>query len=413
MPVALAAPPASFAPEQFEREGYPHEAWRRLRAEAPVASYEGAGQEPCWLVTRYDDIVAIERDAHTFINGRGVTVMNSALRPGDAALSAIPMLLTMDPPKHGKYRGVVRERFRPQAFEGLSEEIAQRCRLIADDVVREHVGKSIADGTAFDFVTTIAARLPLEIVLAMLGVPSEDRDQIFLWSNRVIGHLDPEYAGSGGVGQARADIFGYFAKFVAARRAQPRDDLVSLLVEARIDGEPLPELDILGFCFILALAGNETTRNATSGGLLALIEHPSEMSRLRSDPTLIPMAVEEILRWVSPIIYMARTASKDVDLHGSQIREGEKVALIYASANRDEAQFDQPDRFDVARSPNDHLAFGFGRHRCLGNDLARIELCAILQELLRRFGEVELAGPVLRLRSNFVGGIKHMPVRLA
>jgi len=198
---------------------------------------------------------------------------------------------------------------------------------------------------------------------------------------------------------------------VAERRRQPREDLVSVLVQGRIDGEPLADFDILSYCFLLAVAGNETTRNATSGGLLALVENPREQDRLRADPGLQPSAVEEVLRWTSPVIHFCRTAAADTEVGGQTIRKGDLLVLFYPSANRDEAVFPEPFRFDVGRSPNEHLAFGIGEHFCLGANLARIELTAIFAEVMRRMEGIELAGPVERVRSAFVGGIKRMPIR--
>jgi cytochrome P450 len=311
---------------------------------------------------------------------------------------------------------VLRERFKPSVMRALEEHIVARCREIADEVAAARIRTAEGDGT-IDFVESIAMRLPLDVILELLGVPGEDRDQMYLWSNAVIGSEDPEYGSVDlpreAIVAAQQAMFGYFARFIAERRAAPRKDLVSLLVEARIDGTPLNDREILGFCFLLAIAGNETTRNATSGAMLALIEHPEARAMLTADPALMPTAVEELLRWVTPIVYMARTATHDIEIGGQTVRKGEKVVLFYPSANRDEDMFDAPFTLDLARRPNRHLTFGFGRHSCLGNDLAKIELRAVLTELLVRFPGMELAGPVSRLRSNFVGGIKHMPVILA
>lgn len=239
---------------------------------------------------------------------------------------------------------------------------------------------------------------------------------MYLWSNAVIGSEDPEYGNvdmpRDAIIGAQQAMFGYFAKFIAQRRANPGSDLVSLLVEARVGGEPLTDREIIGFCFLLAIAGNETTRNATSGAMLALIEHPAARLRLTNELSLMPTAVEELLRWVTPIVYMARTANNDIEIAGQTVLQGEKVVMFYPSANRDDAIFANPFKLDIERRPNRHLTFGFGRHSCLGNDLARIELRAVLAKLLTRFPDLELAGPVSRLRSNFVGGIKHMPVNL-
>jgi cytochrome P450 len=410
------AEPDCFDPDYFAANGYPHGIWSIMRKDQPVAWVDDGVREAFWAITRYDDIVTIGKDSESFINAPGVTIMRrDVLAQGDMPRS-VPLMLTMDPPEHLKNRMVLRERFKPSIMRALEAHIVERCRDIADSVAAARV--SNASGTdEIDFVDAIAMRLPLDVILELLGVPTDDRDQMYVWSNAVIGSEDPDYGDMSkpreAIAAAQRAMFGYFATFIAQRRVAPRDDLVSLLVAARIDGEPLNDSEILGFCFLLALAGNETTRNATSGAMLALIEHPEAMRSLIDGTAPMPEAVEELLRWVAPIVYMARTATRDVDIGGQTICAGEKVALLYPSANRDEEAFADPFRLDIGRKPNRHLTFGFGRHSCLGNDLARIELRAILTEILKRFPGIHLAGPVTRLRSNFVGGIKAMPVRLA
>jgi cholest-4-en-3-one 26-monooxygenase len=406
---------ACFDPDRFASHGYPHDIWSKMRRDTPVAWHDDGIREPFWAITRYEHITAIGKDSDSFINAPGVTILRKdQMVAADAP--RVPLLLTMDPPEHHKSRMVLRERFKPSVMRALEEHIVARCREIADEVAAARVRTAEGDGR-IDFVEAIAMRLPLDVILELLGVPGEDRDQMYLWSNAVIGSEDPEYGNVDlpreAIVAAQQAMFGYFARFIAARRAAPREDLVSLLVEARIDGTPLNDREILGFCFLLAIAGNETTRNATSGAMLALIEHPEARAALAADSALMPTAVEELLRWVTPIVYMARTATRDVEVGGQTVRQGEKVVLFYPSANRDESMFDAPFTLDLARRPNRHLTFGFGRHSCLGNDLARIELRAVLNELLTRFPGMALAGPVDRLRSNFVGGIKHMPVVLA
>lgn len=409
------ADPACFDPDRFATHGYPHDVWTRMRAETPVAWHDDGIREPFWAITRYADITAVGKDSDNFLNAPGVTI----LRKDNAAASnaaRVPLMLTMDPPEHHQNRMVLRERFKPSVMRALEEHIVVRCREIADDVAAARIN-AVDPAAPIDFVEAIAMRLPLDVILELLGVPTADRDQMYLWSNAVIGSEDPEYGDMDlpreAIVAAQQAMFGYFAKFIAQRRAAPREDLVSLLVAARIGGEPLSDREILGFCFLLAIAGNETTRNATSGAMLALFEHPEQRAALTADPALMPTAVEELLRWVTPIIYMARTAANDVEVGGQAIAAGEKVVLFYPSANRDAAVFEDPFLLDLSRKPNRHLTFGFGRHSCLGNDLARIELRAVLSELLQRFPAMQLTGPVSRLRSNFVGGIKHMPVVLA
>jgi len=409
------ADPNCFDPDTFAANGYPHAIWTEMRRTQPVAWVDDGVREPFWAVTRYEDICTIGKDSDRFINAPGVTIMRRDVLAQGEIQRAVPLMLTMDPPEHHKNRMVLRDRFKPSIMRALGIHIAERCRIIADSVAARRVERA-GGAETIDFVEAIAMRLPLDVILELLGVPTDDRDQMYLWSNAVIGSEDPDYGDvmlpREAIADAQQAMFRYFSTFVAQRRAAPREDLVSLLVTARIDGEPLKDIEILGFCFLLAIAGNETTRNATSGAMLTLIEHPDVMRALIADRMLIPSAVEELLRWVAPIVYMARTATQDVTIAGQMIGAGEKVALFYPSANRDEAMFEHPTRLDIGRRPNRHLTFGFGRHSCLGNDLARIELRAVLNEILSRFPGIALAGPVARLRSNFVGGIKTMPVRL-
>jgi cytochrome P450 len=284
--------------------------------------------------------------------------------------------------------------------------------------VREITNQIIDDVAArgaCDFVTDVAALLPLAVICQMMGIPREDWQLMFTLTNSGLGSEDPEYQTVPGSGpetarQSRIEMFKYFATQVARRRQSGGEDLVSILVGAEVDGESLTQEEILFFCQLLILAGNETTRNAISGGLLALCEHPEERARLQNDPSLLPTAVEEILRWSSPVAHMMRYVTRDVEIRGKQIREGERVLLWYPSANRDEEVFPNADRFDVGRTPNEHIAFGIGEHFCLGASFARLELRVMFETLLERLPDIQLAGKPERLRSGFIGGIKHMPV---
>ncbi|MGH7859323.1 MAG: cytochrome P450, partial [Candidatus Binatia bacterium] len=367
-----------------------------------------------WAITRYHDLATVSRQSRLFLNAPRLSVFPRSF-PRRPPEETVRSLLNMDPPEHGKYRGIVNRSFTPHGLRPLQAHVEELSAGIVDEVARALVGEAAAAGEC-DFVTAIAARLPLAVIMELLGVPRDDWELLFQWSNEAIGPGDPEYragrAPSETAERAMRAFFDYFSGYVAERRRDPREDLVSVLVRSRIDDRPLEDFHILSYCFLLAVAGNETTRNATTGGMLALIEHPAEMARLRSDPSLLEPAVEEILRWTSPVIHFCRTAAADAELRGRKIREGDLLVLFYPSANRDEEVFPDPFRFDVGRSPNEHLAFGIGEHFCLGANLARMELRAVLAECLRRLDAIELAGPVERLRSCFVGGIKRMPVRL-
>jgi cholest-4-en-3-one 26-monooxygenase len=379
----------------------PHDVFARLRRESPVHwSAEPAGPG-FWAVTKYDDVVAISKDPKTYSSARGGTNLND-LAPED--LSIVQMLMVnMDPPRHNKFRNLVSKGFTPRMIAQLEPLVRKAATDVVDRVAK--LGEC-------DFVRTVAGELPLIIIADLLGIPQEDRGKVFDWSNRLIGFDDPEFQTSLADGKvAAAELWMYANQLAARRRESPQSDLTSVLVHASVDGEQLSELEFDTFFLMLAVAGNETTRNAISGGTLALMQHPEQRQRLLADPTLIPSAVEEMLRWVTPVIHFRRTATRDVELRGKTIHEGDKVAVFYSSANRDEGVYTDPDRFDVGRTPNEHLAFGVGQHFCLGASLARLELRIIFEELLRRLPDLAQAGPVRRLRSNFINGIKEMPVR--
>jgi len=322
--------------------------------------------------------------------------------PPDSLAETQLFMINTDPPRHTKLRALVNKGFTPRMVAQLEPHIRDITNTVIDAVVEKG---------SCDFVTEVAAELPLQVIAEMMGVPPEDRRALFRWSNRMIGQDDPEYATSEDEAKrASLEVYMYANQLAAERRKNPRDDLMSVLLNAEVDGERLSEMEFDVFFVLLMIAGNETTRNLISGGMLALIEHPDQRARLLKDPSLMSTAVDEMLRWVSPVMAFRRTATRDVELRGQKIRENDKVLMFYPSANRDEEVFPEADRFDIGRTPNDHLAFGIGEHFCLGSNLARLEIRVMFEELLRRLPDIELAGPVARLRSNFINGIKHMPV---
>ncbi|MGH2586929.1 MAG: cytochrome P450 [Dehalococcoidia bacterium] len=397
-------------PEVFRRNEA-HEMFRLLRAQERLHWNEGTSWFPgFWSIVRYDDVLSISRDPATFISSKGISMMTDPENP--ATTSGLnKMLITMDPPRHVRLRRLVNKGFTPRAVAVMEPHIREMTTQILND---------IAGTSRCDFVTDAAALLPLAVICGMMGVAKEDWRLMFDLTNRVLGADDPEYQTAGGdEGDARRataeggqrEMFGYFMRLLAERRQERRDDLISVLVGADLDGDALTEEEILYFCFLLIVAGNETTRNAISGGLLALFEHPEERARLAADPALMPATVEEILRWSSPVMHMTRVATRDVEVRNTPVRAGERVCLWYPSANRDEDVFNDPYRFDVAREPNEHLAFGIGEHFCLGAGFARLEIKVMFEELLRRFPDIEPDGEPERLRSTFIGGIKHLPVR--
>jgi cholest-4-en-3-one 26-monooxygenase len=390
----------------YQRHGYPHAAWTSLRSRAPIAWFEpkALNARPFWAITKYRDLETIARDSKRFQIGPRIAVFED-----DALRVEPPMrhLLNMDPPDHGKYRGLMASRFTPKTLEPKRPAIG----AIVDDVLDEIAGRS-----EIDFVESLAAIVPLAVINEMLGIPRADWKRMFELSNTVLGASDPEYQQGATTlettDRARDEFFDYFRRLAADRRREPREDFATILANSVVDGEPIREWELLSYFVLLIVAGNETTRNATSGGLLALMEHPAELEKLRRSPELLPSAVEEIVRWVSPVIQFCRTPTEDVEISGVRIRAGEACCLFYPSANRDEDVFEDPFSFRIDRSPNEHVGFGIGVHFCLGANLARLELQEIFRRLVPRLEEVELAGPVERMRSSFVGGIKRMRLKL-
>ncbi len=391
-------------PVYYGRYGYPHAAWAWLRRHAPVAWFEPPGMRPFWAITRYEDCGAILRDHRRFVIAPRIAVFPEEQAPKDAP--PFRHLLNMDPPDHGHYRNLLSQQFTPKALE--------RKRAAVGAIVDETLAR-VAGETEVDFVDAISAIVPLAVIAEMLGIPREDWQHLFRLSNTLLGASDPEYQHGATVGEtadrARHEFFEYFAALSAARRRDPRDDFITALVNARVDDAPIPDWELLSYYVLLIVAGNETTRNATSGGLLALMQHPGEFEKLRRNPALVPTAVDEIVRWVSPVVQFCRTALEDVEIHGTRVRQGEACTIFYPSANRDEEVFPEPFAFRVDRTPNEHYGFGIGVHFCLGANLARLELQEIFNRLVARVEEVELAGPVERMHSSFVGGVKRMSVR--
>ena len=392
-------------PARYGERGYPHELWARMRAEAPVTYIEPPDLEPFWAITKHADVQQVAAQPLRFSSARGITLR----RPNQPDFHS-DVLVVLDPPRHGPLRRVASPRFTPKAMRARRTDIERIAVELVEDVVAGG-----AEGE-FDFVDRIAAPFPLAVIAWTLGVPREDVGLLHRWTNEVIGKNDPEYRREGEspgqtIKRARGELHAYFGALVSERRREPQDDLVTELAQSDIDGTPLSEEELVSYCELLVEAGNETTRNAISGGLLALTEHPDEWVKLRADPELVPDAAEEILRWVSPISHFSRTATEDTEVHGVTIRAGEQVAIFFASANRDEEVFDDPFAFRVDRRPNPHLAFGFGEHFCMGAHLARVEIDVIFRLLVDRFEGFEVAGPVVRLESIVNGSLKHLPVR--
>jgi cholest-4-en-3-one 26-monooxygenase len=382
-------------------EGVPHETFAYWRRTDPVHFTERDDGPGYYSVTTYDEVVAASRDAVTFSSERGGVFM---FELEEEILAQQNMLmLMMDPPRHTRYRLLVSRAFNPRNIRQLEHYIDDCARRIVDAVVER--GEC-------DFVTDLAAELPLQVIAEMMGVPQEDRRLIFDWSNKMIGSEDPEFAQQeGDAEKAMTELFAYSHALVEERRKDPRDDILSSLTQAEIEGDRLSELEIDLFTLLLSVAGNETTRNLTANGMHALFQNPDQLAMLRDDLSLLDSATEEMLRYASPVMYFRRTVTRDVTLGDKQLVEGDKAVLWYISGNRDEQYFESPDEFRIDRSPNEHIAFGGrGPHFCLGANLARSEIKKLFGEVLTRLPNLELAGDVSRLRSNFINGIKHIPV---
>ena len=369
----------------------PHDDWEWMRRNAPA--YHCPNSDT-WAITRYDDVLAIEKDARTFSSRRSP-------RPhGDP----LPMMISMDDPQHRRRRGLVYHGFTPKRVAEHEDRIRTICTEILDKVCEQ--GEC-------DFVWDIAAPLPLLLIADMLGFPPSTYDDLLRWSDDLIrGTTVNDPAAAEAAAHAGLAFREFQLGVIADRRSKPpQDDLVSILCNAEIDGERLDDESIIQESLLILIGGDETSRHVMTDGMLALLEHPDQMAVLRDDPVKIEVGVEELLRWVTPIKNMSRTVTRDVEMHGETLRAGDQLVLMYPAANRDPAVFDDPDRLDVTRTPNPHLAFGFGPHFCMGASLARTELRVMFTELLRRLPDLHLAGdPLPRRSSNFISGPEAMPV---
>jgi cholest-4-en-3-one 26-monooxygenase len=382
-------------------ERVPHEWFAFLRQNAPVWWQEETDGPGFWAVTTLAEATQVNRDYEHFSSARKATYLWE-LAEDDLAQQQLVML-NMDPPLHTRYRRLVNKGFTPRMVNQLHERIHAATDDIIDSVIEQ--------GSA-DFVTDIAAELPLVVIAELLGVPTEDRHRMFDWSNRMIGSEDPEYQSAGEAAQmASMELYAYASELFGQKRADPHDDLMSVLTQVEIEGEQLSSFELELFFLLLTVAGNETTRNLISGAMAAFFEHPEQWEKLRADRSLLPDAVEEMLRFVTPVMNFRRQATADFELGGQKIEADSKVVFFHISANRDERAFENPQTFDITRNPNPHMAFGAGGpHFCLGANLARMEIRVMFEHLLDRMPDMQLAGDVQRLQSAFISGVKHIPI---
>jgi cytochrome P450 len=393
--------PASFV------AGVPHETFRWLRENDPVHWQEetGASGTPkgpgYWALTRFEDVAHVSKHSEIFSSERGTAVI-SDLPPRDSH-NMRQQLIHMDPPRHTALRKIMNPYFKPGAVRASEAHTRQ--------IVREALD-ALAGRSRCDFVEDIAAPVSLRALTHFLGIPDKDTKKLYHWTNKLIGTSDPDVSSRSRGRLAVLQIFIHGAFLRRRRRKKPTDDIFSSLVQGRIEGQPLDRMTLDMNYFLLIIAGNETTRNALSGGIQALCEHPDQLERLRREPALLPQAIEEMLRWVTPVMQFRRTATCDTRIGDQPILEGEKVVMYYGAANRDPAAFDDPERFDITRKPRPHLAFGTGTHFCAGSHMARQEMRVTFEELLARYPKLRLDGPPERLRSNFISGIKALPIAL-
>ena len=375
--------------------GDPYPAYRELRRESPVHWVEDGG---FWALLKYEDVRLVSRSPSSFSSVHGITIPDP-----DAGEATMPgSLIFTDPPRHRQLRKLISQGFTPRQVGILQPTIRGIVTEILDGLPLD---------TPIEFAEEVAAPLPTRLIAQLLGAPERDWQKFRAWSDAAVGSADPDIVMD--PLEAQVALHEYFSALVADRRDRRSTDLISALIDAEVDGDHLSGEDLYNFCWLLLIAGNETTRNLIALGTLALIEHPEERRKVVADPTCIPLAIEEMLRYTSPVTHMARTATEDVVIRDTAIARGDTVVMLYGSANRDEDVFGPTsEEFIVTRSPNPHLAFGFGEHLCLGASLARLEARVMFEELLGRFPELELSGEVARLRATMVPGVKRMPVTL-
>ena len=396
-------------PSAYRENGPPHATWTKLRAQSPVHRCQPPGYGPFWAITRHADICAIGKNPAGFLSYPGITIQPLGREVDrDQGIGAMRTIIEMDPPQHRSFRKVASPYFTPRAMRGLEQVVEESARELFDDLAKR-------DGEC-DFAMDVAVAHPLRVLCTILGLPREQESRVLELTNQLFAGDDPEIGfqdedRDAAIRRLGLELFQMFQPIIEDRRANPRDDLASLLANGRVDGEPMGPMETLGYYLITFTAGHDTTKNALAGGMHALLQNPDELQKLRLNPDLARPAVEEIVRWTSPVNYMKRTAARDTRVGEQKIAEGDALILFYASGNRDEQVFDDPFAFRVDRTPNRHVGFGYGEHFCLGAHLARRSQVALLREMATRLEFVEQAGPAEWIESSFVVGLKHLPIR--
>ncbi len=392
-------------PSAYADEATLHTALTHLRANAPVSWVEVPDYAPFWAITKHADIMEIERANDIFTNSPRPVLVT---REGDEQQAAIGIrtLIHTDDPLHRDLRAIGANWFRPKAMRALKDR--------ADELAKRFVDRMVDEGPECDFVQQVAVNYPLYMIMTLLGVPESDFGFMLKLTQELFGSDDDEFKRGTSMeeqGMALLEMFQYFTELTASRRADPTDDLASTIANATLNGEPLSDIDTVSYYAIIAAAGHDTSSASISGGMHALLQNPGQLARLQNDMSLMPLAVEEMVRWTTPVKEFMRTAQQDYEIRGVRVAKGESVLLSYVSGNRDEDVFVDPFRFDVGRDPNKHIAFGYGVHFCLGAALARMEINSFFSELLPRLRSAELAGAPQHMATTFVGGLKHLPVR--
>jgi len=398
-------------PQAYTDEKRLYESLAHLRAHAPVSWVDVGDYRPFWAITKHADIMDIERQNDLFTNYPrpllAIAEADDALLRDLEAGTGLRTLIHMDDPHHRDVRKIGADWFRPSVLKKLKA----RC----DELAKIWVDKMAEKGPELDFMTEIAVNYPLYVILTLLGLPESDFPRMLKLTQEMFGGNDEEFQRGGDVEDMLAvlmDFFNYFSALTASRRETPTEDLASAIANAKINGEPLSDMDTLSYYVITASAGHDTTSAGIAGGLRALLEHPDQLARLQNDMSLMGTAVEEMIRWVVPVKEFMRTAQEDTEVRGVPIKKGDAVLLSYVSANRDEEVFTNADKFDVGRDPNKHLSFGYGVHFCLGASLARMEINSFFTELIPRIESIDLAGDPELISTLFVGGLKRLPIRV-
>jgi len=403
-------------PRAYGENGPPHELWKRLRAESPIAFFEPEGFQSFWALTRHEDICTVSKQPDLFSNAAGIVILNDeqkVMRESGEGLGAMRVIIEMDPPEHRAFRKVTSPSFTPRAVRALDEVVDRSARELVDKLAEW----AKPDGTGeCDFAIDIAAAHPLRVLSTILGLPREEEPKVLELTNQLFAGDDPELQREAkdrtqAATELGMELYQMFDRVIQDRRANPTDDLASVLANGKVDGELMGPMETFGYFLITFTAGHDTTKNALVGGMRAFLDNPDQFDKLKNDLTLVESAVEELVRWTTPVNYMVRTVMRDTELSGQELKAGERLVLFYASGNRDEAVFEDAYSLRIDREPNRHLGFGIGEHFCLGANFARRSQRALWLELARRLEWAEFAGEPEQIHSSFVVGLKHLPMR--